>query len=76
MPSALKMPDIGGTTTRGNAELPRQIGRMHAAIASERHQREIARIAAAFDGDRADRARHRGIGDRADAMGGVLQRQP
>ena len=45
MPSALKMPDIGGTTTRRNAELPRQVRRVHAAIAAERHQREIARIA-------------------------------
>ena len=58
-----------------NAELPRQIRRVHAAVAAERHQREVAGIEAAFDGDRADRARHRGIGHGADAMRRVLHRQ-
>ncbi len=58
-----------------NPELPRQIRRVHAAIAAERHQRQVAGVQSALHRDRADRARHRGIGHGPDAMRRVLHRQ-
>jgi len=57
-------------------QLPRQIGRVDTAIASESHQRQIAGISSPFDGNGTDRARHRGIGHGPDAMRRILHRQP
>ncbi len=57
-----------------DAEFAREVGGVHAAIAAEGHQRQIARIAAALDRDGADSARHGGIGDGANAVRCLLGR--
>ena len=65
-------PDSGGTTTRLMPSSARQVEGVDAAVAADGDQRQIARIAAALDRDRADRARHGGVGDRADAVRRIL----
>ena len=60
----------------GDAELAGEVERMDAAIAAERHQREIARIAAALDGDGADGTRHVDVGHGADAVRGIGDIEP
>ncbi len=59
-----------------DAELAGQLDREHRAVAAERHQGHVARIAAALDRDGADRARHRDGRDLADAVGRVDRRNP
>ena len=57
-----------------DAEEPRDIDRMQRPAAAEGHQREVARILAALDRHRADRARHVDVGDLTDAVRRVLHR--
>ena len=57
-----------------NAELARQRGRMHAATAAERDQREVARIEPAIERDQLERIHHVGVGDPDHAARALLDR--
>ncbi len=76
MPTAQNTPESGGTTTLGMPSWRREVERMDAAVAAERHQREIARIATALHGDGADGARHVDVRHGADAVRGVVDIEP
>ena len=48
---------------------------MHGAVAAEDQERAIPDVAAAFGGDRTDRAHHGRVRDLEDAVGRLLQRE-
>ena len=74
-PWAHRMPGAAGTRIRRMPSAAATSRRVQRAGAAERHQREAARVVAALDRDRADRAHHVG-GDHAEqAMRGALQRE-
>ena len=58
-----------------DAQIAGHVGRVDAAVAADGDQRQVARVAAPLDGDGADGARHGGIGNGADAVRGVLERE-
>ena len=60
---------------RGNGQPPRQIRRVHAAGAAERHQGELARVVAALHRDDADGAFHIGVHHFQDALAQHLRAQ-
>jgi hypothetical protein len=59
-----------------DVEQARERGRMHGTIAAEGQHGEVARIASALGRHRAQRTRHRGVGDAMYAPRGVFQRKP
>ena len=56
-------------------EALREAGRVHAAVAADREQAELRRVAAALRSDRLQRAHHARVGDQVDAVGGIGQGQ-
>ena len=56
-------------------EALRERGRVHAAVAADREQAELRRIAAALRSDRLQRAHHVRVGDQVDAVGGIGEGQ-
>ena len=57
-----------------HAERPCKLTGVHGSVAAEGHQYRIARIAAAFGGDRANGARHSRVGDEVHTVRGFLDR--
>ena len=58
-----------------DAEIARHVERVDAAVAADGDQRQVARVAPALHRHGADRARHGRVGDGADAVRRILQRQ-
>ena len=74
-PTALNTPGAGGTITVADAEAGGHLGGEQRAVAAERDDRELARVAAALDGHRADGARHPRAAEQEDAVRRVVERR-
>ena len=75
-PTAEKTPGRGGTSTRRMPELARERGGVDRAAAAERDEREVARVAAALDRHRLDRADHARVRQLVGAVRRVEHVQP
>ena len=72
-PTALNTPGAGGTSTDPDPEARRHLGREQGSVAAERHDRELARVAAAFHGHRPDGTGHARLADQERAVRGVVE---
>src|SRR5262249_36222349 len=61
---------------RADFERAGHLGGEERAVAAERHQRELSRVASALDGDGAHRARHARASEEIDPVGGVGHADP
>ena len=66
----------GGTIDLGDPELAGQEDGVHRPGAAEGDEREVARLDALLDGERADRLRHLRVDDVADALGELAGPEP